>query len=303
MQRVLIVGVDSVLGSNLALEFTKWFDVCGLYSRFPIEVDGCRTEQQAAGDDGLLAQIDRIAPQRVIFSGALSQSSWNEFDRSTNDASVIRPLLTGCDELEYTLTVVSSDAVFTGPRLFHAEFDFRLATGALAREARQVEQLLEGTSALLVRTHAYGWSPVPDFVPGIERLWNDIRFSSKCPLDSGRHATPILASDLALLLCRAMDCELTGLYHIAGAERINPHRFGSELASILGLPRRHVRFTRTDVRDNASIGIETSLVTRRVSTTLKTSMPLVRDGLKRLAEQAEQGYASQLHATEFSRAA
>lgn len=302
MQRVLIVGVDSVLGSNLALEFTKWFEVRGLYTRFPVDVEGCRTEQQASGD-ALLAQIDGLAPQWVVLCGALSQSSWNEFETSLDDALVVESLLAGCDELEYRLTVLSSDAVFTGPRLFHEEFDSRLATGAPAREARRVEQLLAGTSALLVRTHAYGWSPAPDFVPGIERLWNDLRFSSTCRLDSGTHATPILASDLALHLCRAMDCGLTGLYHIAGAERISPYRFGSELASILGLPLRHVRFTQARSGDNSPIGIETSLVTRRVSVALKTPMPLVRDGLKRLAEQAEQGFASQLHASEYSRAA
>lgn len=300
MQRILIAGVDTVLGSNLALEFARWFEVHGLCERFAVEIDGCHTEEQARSED-LLAQLDRIGPQWVIHCSGLSQSIWNETDAPRDDFENAQTLLAGSREMDYRLTVISSDAVFSGPRMFHAEDDLQLATGAVARSARQVECLLENTSAIVVRTHAYGWSPVPDFVPGIERLWDDLRFSAMCQLDATRHSTPILASDLASLLCRAMDRELTGLYHIAGAERINPYRFGVELASALGLPNNHVRCRNAQTSDcEFTVPIETSLDTRRACAALQTPMPLVREGLGRLAEQAEQGFSARMHAMRYT---
>jgi len=197
MQSIIITGVDTVLGSNLALEFARWFNVFGMYQSIAVEVEGCRTGKQPEDTDELLARIDQIAPRWVIHCGAVSQSSWDDVDTPHDDVAVVQSLLAGSHEMGYRLSVFSSDAVFTGPRMFHAEDDPRLGTGALARGARHIEQLLEGTSALVVRTHAYGWSPAPDFVPGIDRLWDCLRFSSECRLETKRHATPILASDLA----------------------------------------------------------------------------------------------------------
>lgn len=299
MQRVVIAGVDTVLGSNLALELAQWFDVFGLYERYAVEVDGCHTEKLAHTDE-LMIQLERIDPQWVIHCGGISQSSWNGADESRLDLDNVRLLLAGSQALDYRLTVISSDAVFTGPRMFHREDDPALATSHRPNRVRQIEQVLEKTSALVVRTHAYGWSPLPDFMAGIEQLWDDLHFSASCQLDATRHATPILASDLAPLLCQAMDHRLTGLYHIAGAERINPYRFGIELASILGLPSSQVHCwsTESGALTNA-VPSETSLNTHRAQTALQLPMPLMREGLRRLVDQAGEGYSTRLRAKTY----
>ncbi len=299
MQNVLVLGVDTVLGSNLALEFARWFDVFGMFTSFAVEIDGCQTEKRPDSPDELLARVDQVAPRWVVLCGDLSQSSWLDVETPRSDVDVAQTLLDGSRNFGYRLTVISSDAVFTGPRLFHDEDAPRLGTGVFARQACQLERMLADTSALVVRTHAYGWSPAPDFVPGIEQLWDRLRFSTACELDTKRYATPILASDLASLLCRAMDRELAGLYHIAGAERINPYRFGVEMAAAFGLPSNRVHCRVEECRGAAStVPSERSLATHRARGALATPMPLVRDGLKRLAEQAEQGTPSRLRIVE-----
>jgi len=299
MQRVLIVGVDTVLGSNLALEFARWFDVRGLFEQIAVEIDGCPTEMQPNGSDALLARIDQLVPTWVIHCGSISQSCWNGVDTSPNDADVARTLLVGSRQIGYRLCVISSDAVFTGPRMFHLEEAPRLGNSTQARQARHVERLLRDSEALVVRTHAYGWSPAPELVPGIERLWETLRFSSECRLETMRHATPILASDLAWFLSRAVDRELAGVFHIAGAERTNPYRFGMELAAVFGLPSNHVRCQSADHDGSMSpVREEMSLATHRIRRALNRAMPLLRDGLYRLAEQAEQGLPSRFRAAE-----
>ena len=58
------------------------------------------------------------------------------------------------------LTVISSDVVFAGPRMFHEETFTAGDTTPRAVLTRNMEQALEGSGTLVVRTHAFGWSPV-----------------------------------------------------------------------------------------------------------------------------------------------
>ena len=59
------------------------------------------------------------------------------------------------------LTLISSDAIFTGPWMFHAENSHSLCTSTEASLLKQIEQHAADKSAdaLIVRTHAIGWQP------------------------------------------------------------------------------------------------------------------------------------------------
>ena len=63
--------------------------------------------------------------------------------------------------------------------------------------------------------------------PGlVERIAQSLMDAAAPPVDGWRYATPILAADLAEFLLRAAERNLTGLYHLSGAERTNPVSIG-----------------------------------------------------------------------------
>ncbi len=161
--------------------------------------------------------------------------------------------------------------------------------GPLAASVLQTERALERAGALVLRTHAYGWSPARRSTGFAERLFDDLAAGRTVALGGLRHATPILDTDLAELVARADERRLQGLYHAAGAERTSPWGFATALAAAMGLPRPSVsEDSRAAFDDNPCLD-ETSLNSRRCAG-LAMPTPMLADGLERFVAQAQAGW-------------
>ena len=301
MDKLLIVGADSMLGANLALAFEDRFDCTGLAKKLP-EVAGCR--ETHVGDLLDSAVVERLVaaehPNWVIYLGPTSHCSWDAAtdERPASITHLIQRLAALTDECGAALTLLSSDAVFTGPRLFHEEPSRATAETPFAREVRAVENAVAGSpQALVVRTHAYGWRAHNDSSNLVDALVEQLVAGRLAAMDGVRYATPILATDLAELLAVAYEKELRGLYHITGAERTNLARFVGELSGALDLrltsPAAESESSFVELPLSRPVS-ETSLNTRRARRDLGLPMPLLREGLERLAAQHDNGFRARL---------
>jgi dTDP-4-dehydrorhamnose reductase len=179
--------------------------------------------------------------------------------------------------------------------MFHDEDSPAPGRDVFSRGAMAVERVLEDTETLVVRTHAYGWSPRDDESSFAEQVWRSIAEGVPCEADPDAYATPILAADLAERLHRAFERKLHGVYHIAGAERVSAARFAAELASLAGLPLPDGLFGAATPGLPASESLrETSLNTHRAQRDLASSMPLLRQGLAGLLAQLRDGTRERL---------
>jgi dTDP-4-dehydrorhamnose reductase len=293
VERLLITGIDHPLGANLALTLSDHCDVLGVYSQHAVESPGLRTEQWAAGDRAAIETlIQDWQPQWIVHCGPLSVASWDPAPRVTRleqEPQVVAHLAQLAAQQACRLTVLSSDVVFAGPRMFHEENSPAASPSPRATHVRNMERALEPTGALVARTHAYGWGPVAATSCFAEQVFEALTSRTPVTADGRRHATPILATDLALLLLRAYELRLHGLYHMAGAERTSPFRFVSELAAALGLPGpsgcpEPIPTTPPAWHE------ETSLNNKRARRLLEMATPMLRDGLHRFAEQAHNGW-------------
>ncbi|MEK6235410.1 MAG: sugar nucleotide-binding protein [Planctomycetales bacterium] len=302
MEKLLVTGVDGVLGSNLALALSDQFEVLGLYHRKPVSLDGRPAEPlDLANPRDALDLLRDLDPDWVIHCGPQSRSSWDDVVEDPDqafaeDSRFVGGLVQAAEQIGCRTTVMSTDAVFVGPRLFHDEYDRLGGECLLAKAARKMEQQLYRTQALVVRTHAYGWSPTDHDLGHAEETWKTLSSGDRCRVDADRHATPILASDLAEMLLRAYRMDLHGVYHITGAERVSPFRFAAELARAFGLSGRHVQLEAPEAyNSNRRLYIqESSLNSRRARRILKTPMPMLREGLTRFAEQAANGFRGRI---------
>jgi dTDP-4-dehydrorhamnose reductase len=290
VERLLITGVDRPLGASLARALADRCDVLGLYRDYAVDCPRLQTAYWPAGE--LLSLHDHWQhwqPHWTIHCGSVSESSW---DRPLNgapqpdDGPVTAKLVELCGGTNARLTVITSDRVFRGPRLFHEETSAATRTSPDALAVRAVEQALLRTSALVVRTHAYAWGPVPALTGYAQRSYEALVAGQTPPADGLRHATPLFADDLAELLWRAFERRLHGLYHLAGAERTSPYRFVCELAAILGLSQPHPLWP-PRLSDAPEWHEETSLNSKRARRALEMSTPLLREGLQRFVASAQ----------------
>lgn len=177
--------------------------------------------------------------------------------------------------------------------MFHDEEADHYCDSSAARTIRaiEVEVTDQYSSALIVRTNAYGWSP-HEQTPGlVEPILQALESGDACKLDCIRHATPILASDLAEILEQAFAQKLQGLFHIPGAERTNPFAFARQLADRFGFSDVHIAADDWRTRGGRVFGDgETSLRSTRIREMLSIAPPMLLDGIQRLFEQAESGY-------------
>jgi dTDP-4-dehydrorhamnose reductase len=292
VERLLVTGVDGPLGCNIALELSEEFDVLGLSSSHVVELFGVQTTACSASDPAHLAELaGGWEPRWIVHCGPLAASAWEnppDDARCAHELRAVAQLVDLAHELSARLTVITSDVVFSGPRMFHDESSPPACTSDWARATLAMEQTLAASRALVVRTHAFGWSPVEAGAGFAETVVGDLLSGRITRADGCRHATPLLATDLARYLKRAYELHLRGLYHIAGAERTSPFRFAREMATALGL-RFPVEPDPSGQLQGATHQ-ESSLSSKRARRCLEMTMPMLGDSLARFAAQRQNGH-------------
>ncbi len=299
MDTAIIVGIDTLVGANIAATLADRFQVIGISPRSAITIEGCRTVVDSGGTARTLAnQWAAEEPAWIIYCG-LSNSSWDDQPSRplTKVAHTAVEWARTAEKLNTRFTLISTDAVFTGPWIFHREdcdtfCDSSEATIVREAESRCVQACQQ---TLVVRTNAFGWSPEGTGEGFIERTLSALETGSADHFDSVRHATPMLASDLAEVIVQAYHDQLSGVCHISGGERINPSQFASRLAAQFEVPAPLPRVV--GILSDRPIGFgcgETSLLSGKARSALGFTPPLLEESLQRLADQSENGYRDRL---------
>jgi len=295
---LLIAGLDTVVGTNLAARLSERYQTIGVCLHEAVSLDGCHTGQCREQDENDIREwIESTRPAHVVYCGPAAVSTWDDrpIERPNVESVEIAGRWAGvAREYGARFTLVSSDAVFTGPWIFHDEESACVCISPQARATRRAEKLAaqQCPGALVVRTNVFGFSHGDGW---IERTIAELETGDSGPFDFQRHATPILASDFAEILDRAWRAHLEGVYHISGTERINPNQFIRKLADEFGLPSPEpVDGNRLlDCPRGWGCG-ETSLHTTRIRKALGIPMPTATDGLIRLREQKLNGFGDSL---------
>jgi dTDP-4-dehydrorhamnose reductase len=295
MERIVITGVERSVGAGIATALASHYDVVGLHdsrcsatSNLPLESCVCDL-----GDAAALAEAVRSrSPAYVVHCGALARSSWNawtiaEYADLAAEPAVTRALADVAVALSGHLTVISTDAVFAGPRMFHDEQAPCTAEGPLAAAARAVETELAKCDALIVRTNAFGWGASTEQADFAECFWRALEDGRPISTTADAYATPILAVELARRLLVAIERRWTGIAHFGGAERVSPRRFATELAGVMGVRARVANDPTWHVASPATAAIETTLTSQRCRSEPALAPPLLHEQLVAFVDAAE----------------
>lgn len=297
MESLLVAGADTMVGANFAAQLADQYEVFAFCFDKPRALAGCEPLDCEADDPQAVQELlDDLRPQRLVYCGCGANSAWTDAARpTTGDVHLAERWLRAASAVNAAVTLISSDAVFTGPWMFHAEKSQSFCPSPEARTLCETEQKAFeiAPECLVLRTNAFGWSG-----GWIESLLQQLQTGHTPPLDCVRHASPLLVNDLVDLAQKAWQAGLNGLYHIGGAERTNPAAFTQRLAAEFGLkiPRQPA----TESLTNRTSGFgqsETSLQTRKIRRALNASVPLLNDGLRKLRQLSLNGFRDRLDAT------
>ncbi|MCH2210099.1 MAG: sugar nucleotide-binding protein [Fuerstiella sp.] len=211
MKRLAIVGVDTFVGSSAMIYFDGTREVSGVQL----------TEQTAVSD------LCRSCSDMIV-CGDASLSSWDEaFGCFQRDRKLIPAYCRMASEAGVRVVYISSDAIFGGPWVFHDDHSPQIRDAPVARQLQSIEQIvLKNSRNLVIRTNA---------IADVSGSWlNQLRqsFQAKIPqrLLANQFATPLAASRFSLLLDHILQTDAAGVVHLAGAERLSPWNFATQLA-------------------------------------------------------------------------
>lgn len=307
MDTILVIGIEGVAGANIAATLQDSASIVGISAVPGIQIDGCRIHQ---GGGTIEQLINAIGPDRIIFCGASASSTWDaaETRRIGFDDSLAIDWATAATAAGIEFTMISSDAVFTGPWMSHAEEDTHFCETPQAERLRQIESevLCIHSRALVVRCNMFGWSPNADAPGFAEAMLSDLESGDRSSIPFLCHSGPILATELSIMLSQAHAAGLSGFLHLGSAERINPFQFAERLAESAGLqPPQFPGATTLDTPVDGYGRGETMLNCRRASALLGIRMPLISDSIDAFLAQAENGFQAMLRSDigELSRVA
>lgn len=294
MEKLLVIGVDRLAGGNLALALAERCETLGIGLTIGFQFDGCRTLCVESDEtDELADMVAAEHPRCIVYCGPSCAASWDGIDAVDGalEASRIKAVEQAAQQSGSRLILLSTDAVFSGPRLFHHE-TFPTADSSTALAARNVEQALAANETLILRTHLFGWSPTGGNYA--ERMWSALAEGSQPVAAGTSYATPILASDAAEFVWQAYRRRLSGLYHLGGAERVSQWQFASAMARSCGVEMAKTRAAVNSASNGLPAGEETSLDSRRLQRALSMPLPAVHEGLGRFINQATNGHRQRL---------
>ncbi|SFH94275.1 sugar nucleotide-binding protein [Planctomicrobium piriforme] len=305
MKTFLVVGVDTIAGANVAASFSNRYRVAIWAPHAGYEIANCDALDPRMSPPEAIAAAQADC---LIYCGPAARSSWEPQTKTLiNDALVTdaQCWAHAAAAANVRIVMISSDAVFTGPWLFHDEDSHGVCPSYQAQMIRAAEEQVTELcpEALILRTNVFGWSAGSEATGWIEATLKNVETKRIVQQDHIRHAAPILATDMADILDRACQENLTGVYHVAGAERINPLQFTQRLADRFELPWLAMRRESSLNEPPQGFGEgECSLQTKKIRKDLCVAMPLLSESLTRLHAQAQSGYCEQLRTTPVARA-
>lgn len=305
MKTILIIGVETVAGANIAASYSEDCKVVGITSQKKIAIENCDIFCLININETLTDNLVlELSPDQIILCGQQSESHWFQPERFNPNLQELQQLnmwAVAGEKANCQVTLISSDAVFTGPWMFHSEESDSFCFSDKATFIRELESTVIQScpDALVVRTNIFGWSPLNCNVTfnSVEELCEAMSVSQIN--ETASYATPILATDFAHVLSQAHQANMTGVCHIAGSERTCQQTFITQLAKEFGLPQ--ISFAAFDALEQRPTGFtegETSLHSLRVRKELKLPLPMLSTGIAQLHHQATNGYREQFRSEE-----
>jgi dTDP-4-dehydrorhamnose reductase len=298
--KLLLTGTSGLLGINLAVEAMREHEVIGI-DRGKLKSTPFRVlRANILKPDEINSILDSTNPDWLINCAALANLEKCEEDpiqaRILN-TDLPRELATSCAERNVRFIHISTDSVFDGTKEgIYCEEDEPSPPGIYSQTKLDAERAVQNADpqAIIARVNFYGWSL------GGRRSLGEFFVNN---LSEGRNVNgftdvifcPMWVNHLSQTLIEMLKKNLSGLYHVVGAQAMSKYQFGVEIARTFGLreslisPQSVERSSLTAPRSH-----NLWLSIHKLSTALGHEIPSFSTGLDGFYAQFQQGYPQKI---------
>lgn len=286
--KFLVTGGSGLLGSKFTSLATTEHDVFAGYNTH--KISGEKFFQLDITDKVITRKlVEKISPDVIIHTAAFTNVDLCETVKEIAwrvNVEGTKNVAEASKDLHSKLVYISTDYVFDGKKGLYKEKDTPNPInyyGKTKLEGERIVQQLCDDYIIARASTIYGWNPVKlNFVTWVI---NELKNGNKIKVAQNQFTSPTLADNLAEMNLKLIEQGKTGIFHTAGAERINRFEFAKEVARTFGLNESLIDAVPSHELDwIAKRPLDSSLNVSKIS---KITTPLnIDEGLERMRRTA-----------------
>lgn len=291
--KLYITGIAGLLGNNIVKKLVNRCDITGV-DILDLTIPNITYEKFSLYErERLKEHIVQVAPDVVIHTAAavnVDECEENPEWAYRLNEEVTKDIADICDELGIKLVYISSDAVFDGENeKLYTETDEVNPLNVYAKTKLGGEKyVLENEKNLVFRTNIYGQN-IQDKKSFGEWIVSSLEEGKTLNMFEDIDFSPILVSDLAEIIYKALEADLRGLYHVCATGCISKYEFGVKLKEIFDLHTGTINKSQSETmhfkaKRSKHMGMSNEKIRRELGIKIRTPEESIRE-FKRLYDE------------------
>jgi len=293
VKTVLITGANGLLGQKLCQHFSSSYKVIAtdLHPQNFVSLPNLSYESlDLTKRKALEFHIRFYNPWVIINAAAYTDVDGCEINKDQAwavNVGGVKNLVRVCREHEIKLVHFSSDYIFDGENGPYSEDDPPHPVSFYGESKLESENVIKQSDIdfLIVRTnvlYGFGKRVKKNFL-----LWllQKLSAGEKIKIVTDQFNNPTLADNLSACLLEMVERNLSGVFHVAGAEYLSRYDFALKVAEEFGLKEAKIAPIKTDsLKQKAKRPTRGGLKIQKAQGILETKLLNVEEGLKRAKE-------------------
>jgi dTDP-4-dehydrorhamnose reductase len=239
--RILVVGGSGLLGRELLKVLSRAHEVGGTYYTQPYE--NCRP-LDISDRSAIRHFVELHYPDVVIHTAAIKNADLCEENRELawkTNVEGTKNLVEVCKKYGIKFVYISSDYVFDGGNGPYSELSKPSPSNFYGITKLEGERIVkeELIDYIIIRpTILYGYGDRDTFVSQVRKR---IAGGEILEADNRIEKYPLLTSDVAILIQKLLERDETGVFHIAGKDRVTRYEWASRIAATFELDGNRIK--------------------------------------------------------------
>lgn len=298
MKTVLITGANGLLGQKLCRDFSPSHKVVAtdLHPESRVSLPNLSYESLDLTDRRALEFHVRFYNPEVIINAAaytdVDACEVHQTKARAVNVRAVKNLVKVCQERKIKLVHISTDYIFDGKNGPYSEDDPPNPVNFYGQTKFESENLIKqsGIDFLIVRTNVlYGFGKKVS--KGL-LLWllEKLTVGEKIKVANDQFSNPTLADNLSRCILEMVERDLTGVFHIGGADYLSRYDFAVRVAERFGFDKINISPAKTEtLKQEARRPLRGGLRVEKAQSLLKTKLLNVEEGLDQTSRSGAAG--------------